>query len=409
MGEGCYFGDEEGLEPKIKMFYAKVTSLNTMLFVISKSKIKLNITQNDNVHRWRNMCIASKHRSNLLMNNINQMKNVIRGIRRGDIHTEESNDGTKIVDMNNSKDELPVEIPQLEAMLGYQQESQNDEQLLQKAKEEKYDNELKKDENDNQEIKILHNALSIKLAKFLEFHKKKLNSHHNDNNEQDYHVQNGNASQLTQVSENTSLLSKYQKATILDRTLEGKIEEAKKIGKKHKMKTSLPNEARREFMDIGYGRLQSFHKRIMSERKNNYSMFVTEVSANLDEVLSSYGTKSEKITDSNKEYSSDMPGSRFTRVRRGHAYKKNKKEIETRAGDAVVVITRKLNLDSVEGGCLSLSVDGSTAHSHIISNRTRKPPTKSMILENKLPHLSIVDTCNSVILKTQHHKKRDNI
>lgn len=42
LGEGSYFGDEEGYTEPVKDFYAKVTSVKVMLFYLSKDKIKLN-------------------------------------------------------------------------------------------------------------------------------------------------------------------------------------------------------------------------------------------------------------------------------------------------------------------------------------------------------------------------------
>ena len=47
MAEGQYFGDEEGFEETRKQYYAKVTALDTVLFSINKSKIRLNINEVD--------------------------------------------------------------------------------------------------------------------------------------------------------------------------------------------------------------------------------------------------------------------------------------------------------------------------------------------------------------------------
>ena len=42
LGEGSYFGDEEGNAEPVKNFYAKVTSVKVMLFYLSKDKIRMN-------------------------------------------------------------------------------------------------------------------------------------------------------------------------------------------------------------------------------------------------------------------------------------------------------------------------------------------------------------------------------
>jgi len=151
VGEGCYFGDEEGLEPQKKHYYAKVSALNTMLFVISKHKIKLNITENDNLHRWRNMCVASKQRSMLLWDSVNKLKNVVTCIKRNAF-------ADAGFDSNAPVFEIPPEIKQLEAMV--KPDSDND-QVNRKLK-----------------FQLLHAEMPDRFAELLDLKQKQLDENH---------------------------------------------------------------------------------------------------------------------------------------------------------------------------------------------------------------------------------------
>jgi hypothetical protein len=147
VGEGCYFGDEEGLEPQKKQYYARVSSLNTMLFVISKHKIKLNITENDNLHRWKNMCVASKQRSMLLWDSVSKLKNVVSCIKRNAFTEDGSASNAPVF-------ETPPEIKDLEAMAKQDCESQAANQKL--------------------EFQLLHAEMPDKFAAYLEVKQRQL-------------------------------------------------------------------------------------------------------------------------------------------------------------------------------------------------------------------------------------------
>lgn len=149
VGEGCYFGDEEGLEPQSKQYYAKVSALNTMLFVISKHKIKLNITENDNLHRWKNMCIASKQRALLLWDSVAKLKNVVGCIKRNAFVDDGSGSNTHAF-------EIPPEIKDLEAMV-------------------KHDCDVEANAaNQKLEFQLLHAEMPDKFAAYLEVKQKQL-------------------------------------------------------------------------------------------------------------------------------------------------------------------------------------------------------------------------------------------
>ena len=149
VGEGCYFGDEEGLEPQKKQYYAKVSALNTMLFVISKYKIKLNITENDNLHRWKNMCLASKQRAMLLWDGVAKLKNVVSCIKRNGFADDGSSNAAQV-------SQVPPEIRDLEAMLKHDCEAEADAT------------------NQRLEFQLLHAEMPDKFAAYLEVKQRQL-------------------------------------------------------------------------------------------------------------------------------------------------------------------------------------------------------------------------------------------
>ena len=341
VGEGCYFGDEEGLEPQKKQYYAKVSSLNTMLFVISKNKIKLNITENDNLHRWKNMCIASKQRSLLLGDSVCKLKNVVSCIKRNGFAHDGSGGNAPVV-------EVPPEIKDLEAMA--KADSENDAV------------------NQKLEFQLLHSEMPDKFASYLEVKQKQLEEAQRQRQRLQSNEQGAMYMPVTQrkMMRNESL-SKYLKATLTDRSLSNRLQEAKKNGKKLILKDQVPEQARINFLDSGVRRLRIAHHRMISARKPNYSLFITDASSFPDDVLSSSVAKSDRATLTNE--STSEHSQHFLKIRKGITSRRTTDTAPKSQLDAVVKVSSRILVKQDRSP--SLSID--TGSTFLRSSRSRPP------------------------------------
>ena len=171
-------------------------------------------------------------------------------------------------------------------------------------------------------------------------------------------------------------LSKYLKATLTDRSLGDKLQEARRAGKKLRLKEQVPEEARVDFLGSGVRRLRVAHNRMVSARRPNYSLFITDASSFPDDALSSSVAKSDRATLTNESTSEHSH-----KIRKGFASRRTTDSAPKSQLDAIVQISSRIVIKQDRSA--SLSID--TGSTFLRSSRSRGPPRDHCLIENHPP------------------------
>lgn len=162
-----------------------------------------------------------------------------------------------------------------------------------------------------------------------------------------------------------------------DRSLGNRLQEAKRVGKKLKLKEQVPDEARVNFLDSGVRRLRIAHHRMVSARKPNYSLFITDASSFPDDVLSSSVAKSDRATLTNESTSEHSHN--FFKIRKGITSRRTVDTAPKSQLDAVVQVSSRIVIKQERS--TSLSVD--TGSTFLRSSRSRGPTSRDpCLIEN---------------------------